>query len=523
MRLLRLLSLGLLALAVALPAAAQQTLKIVMHSDLKVLDPIWASAQISRTHGYMVYDTLFGLDDQLVPKPQMVGDWNVDAAGLVYTFVLRDGLAWHDGQPVTAEDCIASLKRWGSRDVMGIKLLSYVKELAAPDARTIRLELKQPYGLVLDSLAKPTGIVPFMMPKRVADAPATQQLKDPTGSGPFIFKADEWRPGDRVVYVKNPKYVPRAEPAENFAGGKLVKLDRVEWVSIAEPQTAISALRRGEIDAVESVAHDLLSLVENKKGIAVARGAYANQYAMRPNWLHPPFDNPKMRLALGYAIDQTEYLTAAIGDVAYWRLCKAYFGCDTPLGSDAGMQGLLDGNVAKAKALVQEAGYDGRPIVLLQVTDISVLANLAHVAKAQLERIGLKVDMRPADWQTHLARVLRKEPPEDRGWNLTLSSTGIVDLLNPVTSLFLNAACEKASAGWPCDAKLEEMRDEFARASDPAKRKAIADEIQTRAAHLGTHYPLGEWFSASAVSTRTKDWIRPPSASVFWSVQVTGR
>lgn len=522
MRLLRLLSLGLLVLALALPAAAQQTLKIVMHSDLKVLDPIWASAQISRTHGYMVYDTLFGLDETLTPKPQMVGDWNVDAAGLVYTFVLRDGLAWHDGQPVTAEDCIASLKRWGSRDVMGIKLLSYVKELSAPDARTIRLELKQPYGLVIDSLAKPTGIVPFMMPKRVAEAPATQQIKDPIGSGPFIFKTDEWRPGDRVVYVKNPKYVPRAEPAQNFAGGKVVKLDRVEWLSIADPQTAVGALASGEIDAVESVAHDLLPLVEKKKGITVARGAYASQYVMRPNWLHPPFDNPKMRLALGYAIDQKEYLTAAIGDVAYWRLCKAYFGCDTPLASDAGMLGMLEGNVAKAKALVQEAGYDGRPIVLLQVTDISVLANLAPVAKAQLERIGLKVDMRPADWQTHLARVLRKEPPEDRGWNLTLSSTGIVDLLNPVTSLFLNAACEKASAGWPCDARLEELRDAFARETDLSQRKAIADEIQTRAAQIGTHYPLGEWLSASAVSTRTKDWIRPPSASVFWNVTVAG-
>jgi peptide/nickel transport system substrate-binding protein len=523
MRPLRLVSLGLLSLALALPAAAQQTLKIVMHSDLKVLDPIWASAQISRTHGYMVYDTLFGLDDQLVPKPQMVGDWNVDAAGLVYTFVLRDGLAWHDGQPVTAEDCIASLKRWGSRDVMGIKLMYYMKELSAPDARTIRMELKQPYGLVLDSLAKPAGIVPFMMPKRVADSPATQQLKDPTGSGPFIFKSDEWRPGDRVVYVKNPEYVPRPEPAQNFAGGKVAKLDRVEWVSINEPQTAISALRRDEVDAVESVAHDLLPLVENKKGVTVARGAYASQYDLRPNWLHPPFDNPKMRLALGYATDQKEYLTAAIGDVAYWRECKAYFGCDTPLASDAGLKGLLEGNVAKARELVKEAGYDGRPIVLLQVTDISVLANLAPVAKAQLERIGLKVDMRPADWQTHLARVLRKEPPEDRGWNLTLSSTGIVDLLNPVTSLFLNAACEKASAGWPCDAKLEEMRDEYARASDPARRKTIADQIQARAAEIGTHYPLGEWYSASAVSMRTRDWIRPPSATVFWNVTISGR
>ncbi len=511
---------ALAALVFAAPAFAQSTLKIVMHSDLKILDPVWASAQISRTHGYLVYDTLFGLNGDLKPQPQMVDKWSVDPAGLVYTFGLRDGLAWHDGAPVTAEDCVASLKRWGSRDVMGIKLFSYVKDLSAPDAKTIRMELKQPYGLVLDSLAKPAGIVPFMMPKRVAELPATTQLKDPTGSGPFMFKADEWRPGDRVVYVKNPKYVPRAEPPANFAGGKVAKVDRIEWVSIADTQTAVNALETSEVDALEAVAHDLLPLLENKKGIDVQRSSYANQYALRPNWLHPPFNDPRMRLALGYAIDQKGYLEAAVGDPKFWRLCKTYFGCGTPLASEAGTAGLLEGNVEKAKALMKEAGYDGRPIVLLQVTDLASLANLGPVAKAQLERVGFKVDMRPADWQSHLARVMRKEPPEDRGWNVTLSSTGVLDVVNPVTSLFLNSACDKASAGWSCDAKIEELRDAFALEPDTAKRLAIAEQIQARAMELGTHYPLGEWYGASAVSTRTSGWVRPPSTTAFWNVEV---
>lgn len=514
--------LGALAgLALAVPAYAQSTLKMVMHSDLKILDPIWASAQISRTHGYMVYDTLFGLDGDLKPQPQMVNTWTVDAPGLVYTFVLRDGLAWHDGTPVTAEDCVASLRRWGSRDVMGIKLMAHVKDLSAADSRTIRLELTKPYGLVLDSLAKPAGIVPFMMPKRIAEAPATTQIKDPTGSGPFIFKSDEWRPGDRVVYVRNPAYVPRAEPPANFSGGKVAKLDRIEWFSIADSQTAVNALENSEVDALEAVAHDLLPLLEKKKGIDVQRGAYASQYALRPNWLHPPFNDPRMRLALGYAIDQKGYLEAAVGDPKYWRLCKTYFGCGTPLASDTGTSGLLEGNAEKARQLLKEAGYDGRPIVLLQVSDIASLSHLGPVAKAQLERVGFKVDMRPADWQTHLARVMRKEPPEDRGWNVTLSSTGVLDVVNPVTSLFLNSACDKASAGWSCDAKIEEMRDAFALEPDAAKRLAIAEQIQTRAMELGTHYPLGEWYGASAVSTRTKGWLRLPSTTAFWNVEVT--
>ena len=444
-------------------------------------------------------------------------------ANLIYTFTLRDGLKWHDGAPVTAEDCVASLKRWGSRDPVGLKLMANVKELSAPDAKTIRLELARPYGLVINSLAKPAGIVPFMMPKRVAEAPATQQIKDPTGSGPFVFKADEWRPGDRVVYVKNPNYVPRAEPPANFAGGKVAKVDRVEWVSIADPQTAVNALENSEVDALESVAHDLLPLLEKRKGIEVQRGAYASQYALRPNWLHPPFNDPRMRLALGYAIDQKGFLDAAVGDPKFWRFCKTYYGCGTPLASDKGTAGLLEGNVEKAKALIKEAGYDGRPIILLQVTDLASLANLGPVAKAQLERVGFKVDMRPADWQTHLARVMRKEPPEDRGWNITLSSTGVIDVVNPITSLFLNSACDKASAGWSCDERIEAMREAYALEPDAAKRKAIAEEIQERALQLGTHYPLGEWYSASAVSGRTKGWIRPPSTIAFWNVEVTKR
>lgn len=517
---LRLLLAVLGSLVLAAPCVAQGTLRIVMHSDLKILDPIWASAQISRTHGYLVYDTLFGLDGELKPQPQMVEAWTVDTDGLVYTFVLRDGLAWHDGAPVTAEDCVASLKRWGSRDVMGIKLLAYVKALTAPDARTIRMELSKPYGLVLESLAKPAGIVPFMMPKRVAETPATQQIKDPVGSGPFVFKADEWRAGEKIVYVRNPSYVARREPPANFAGGKVAKVGRVEWITIADPQTAVNALENGEVDALETVAHDLLPLVEKRRGITVERGSYANQYALRPNWLHPPFNDQRMRRALGYAIDQKAYLEATVGDPKFWRLCKTYYGCGTPLASDSGTTGLLEGDADKARALLKEAGYDGRPIVLLQVSDIASLANLAPVAKAQLERVGFKVDMRPADWQTHLARVLRKEPPEDRGWNVTLSSTGVLDVVNPVTSLFLNSACDKATAGWPCDAEVEKLRDAFALEPDAARRKAIAEQIQERAMELGTHYPLGEWYGASAVSNRTRGWIRPPSTTAFWNVEI---
>src|SRR3954466_4505711 len=199
--------------ALALAPTDAKTLRVAPHSDLKVVDPIWTTALISVNHGYMIYDTLFALDGKLIPQPQMVDRYTTSADRLTWTFTLREGLEWHDGAPVTAEDCIASLKRWGARDTMGQKLLSFVSELAAPDSKTISMTLKEPYGLVIQTLAKPGANVPFMMPRRVAETDPGKQITDLTGSGPFIFKRDEWRPGEKVVYVKNPKYKPRPEPA----------------------------------------------------------------------------------------------------------------------------------------------------------------------------------------------------------------------------------------------------------------------------------------------------------------------
>src|SRR5882724_6868524 len=224
----------------ALPAAAAQTNKAVMHSDVKLLDPIWTTAYIQRNFGYMVWDTLFAMDDKFEVKPQMVDKWSVSDDKLTWTFTLRDGLEWSNGTPVTAEDCIASIKRWAAKDSMGQKMMGSVAGLEAVDAKTFRMKMKEPYGLVLQSLGKPSSNVPFMMPKKTAETDPNTQIKveDVIGSGPFIFRADEWKPGEKTVYVKNPKYKPRSEPASGLAGGKVAKVDRIEWIWIPDIQTA---------------------------------------------------------------------------------------------------------------------------------------------------------------------------------------------------------------------------------------------------------------------------------------------
>ena len=188
-----------------------------------------------------------------------------------------------------------------------------------------------------------------MMPKRVAETDPNTQISDFTGSGPFVFKRDEWKPGDKTVYVKFDKYVPRAEPASGLAGGKVAKFDHVEWRAISDHQQAVNALLANEIDFMETPPHDLLPLGLADPNIKVVEwNTLGLQYSFRPNWLHKPFDNPKVRQALFYAFNQEDFLKAVIGDPEYYKLCHSYFPCGTAFSSEKGMDALLKSDFKKA-------------------------------------------------------------------------------------------------------------------------------------------------------------------------------
>ena len=502
--------------ALAGPASAETVLKVALHSDLKIIDPMWTTALISIHHGNMVFDTLFALDEKLEIKPQMVDKWEVSPDKLTWTFTLRDGLEFHDGTPVTAADCVASIKRWAVKDPMGQKLVANTADLSAADAKTIKLVLKQPYGLVLDSLGKSNA---FMIPKRLADTDANTQITDAVGSGPFIFKKDEWKAGEKAVYLKNPKYKPRSEPASGLAGGKVVKVDRVEWLTLPDTSTQVNALINGEIDLVEIVPPDLLPLLAKEKGVkVVVTNTFGRQYAMRFNVLFKPFDNAKVRQAVLYALDQKEMLEANVGNPAYYKECKSLFPCGSPLESTKGWEDKVSGNVAKAKQLLAESGYDGTPAVFLHQTDTSGHNNLATVAKAQLEKIGLKVDLQPMDWQTLVSRRAKKDPLDKGGWSAFFTSWGAVDILNPVVAAFLNASCDKGTFGWPCDEAIEKLRDAYAQETDPAKKKAIAEAVQLRVLEYPTHAILGQFTTPTAIRSNVNGLLTTTSLAL-WNIE----
>lgn len=508
------------ALAATAAAHAQKTLRVVMHSDLKILDPIWTTAYIVRNHGYMIYDTLLAQDEKGEIKPQMADKYEVSADKLTYTFTLRDGLEWHDGKPVKAEDCVASIKRWAVKDATGQKLMSFVASIDVVNDNSFAIKLKEPTGLVLIGLSKPSSNVPFMMPKRVADTDPNTQISDFTGSGPYIFKRDEWKPGDKTVYVKNAKYKPRSEPASGLAGGKVVNVDRVEWRAITDHQQAINALLAGELDYIETPKHDLIPLIKKDANVRLwDYNPLGNQYTFRPNALHKPFDNPKVRQALWYAFNQKDFLDGVIGNPDYYKVCKAMFVCGTPLATDKGMDGLLESNAKKAQELLKEAGYDGTPIVLMQSTDLDVLTNLAPVAKSLLEKAGFKVNMQSMDWQTLVARRAKKDPPEAGGWHAFLTSWVAADITNPVMAAYFNSACEKALFGWPCDPEMEKLRDAFARETDPTKQKEIAAAVQVQATKMTSHINLGQWYQPIAARKNVSGILSAP-VPVFWSISL---
>ena len=517
------LAAGVFAAAFALatgPAQAQESvLRVVPHADLKNLDPIWTTAYITRNHGYLIYDTLIALDEKLQPQPQMLEKWEISDDGLTYTFTLRDGLRWHDGSPVTSEDIVPSIRRWGKRDGMGQKLMDFTADLKAIDPKTVQLTLKEPYGLVLQSLGKISSNTPFMMPKHDAETDAFEKAPDAIGSGPFIFVKDEWLPGAKVVYKKFADYKPRSEPASYAAGGKVAKVDRVEWIYIPDPGTALSALIAGEVDYWETPTPDLLDQLKNAKGVKVAIiDPLGTQGWLRPNHLHPPFNNPKARQALLYMVKQADYLRVIVGNDEYWKECGAYYICGTPLETMIGADPLLKQDFDMAKKLLKEGGYNGETLILMDPTDIPLLHGASLVTAQLLREIGAKVEVQAMDWSTLTSRRAMKEPPSAGGWNIFHTYATAADASSPVSNIGTSGGCtERAWFGWPCDEKVEQLRGDFAKATDLAKQKEIAAQVQARANEIVAYIPIGQFYTPIAYRANLEGVVEAP-VPFFWNI-----
>jgi len=516
-----------LAAALAANAAQAQTdnsvIRYMPQGDLRVLDPIWTTGTVTQVFGSMIYDTLFARDAQGVAQPQMVETWTVSPDNLLYRFTLRPGLTFHDGTPVTAKDVIPSMERWGKRDIMGQRLFQSVAKMEAVDDRTFTIVMKEPYGLVIDSIGRAGGLTPVVMKEAMARTDAGQQVPQHIGSGPFTYDPKEWVPGSKIVLRKNPKYVSRSEKSNWSAGAKPVHVESVEWIYIPDPSTAANALGAGEVDLWETPTNDMIPLLKKNPNIRIQRGdPLGNVGTLRPNHLHPPFNDVRARQALGYLIDQKDYLTAAVSsDPADWRECWSLFVCEssyeTLVGSEPYRAGTRAERDAKAKALFAEAGYKGEPIVILQATDFPQFSAAALVLADSLQRIGVKVDLQANDWNSVLARRAVKNPPAQGGWNVFFTSGAGVSSGGPFTNP-ASTACDKAWFGWPCNAEIEKLRDAWTREIDEKKQRVLLEQVHKKLYEEGIWYTYGQWFTQTAFRSSLTGVQNSP-VRYFWDVK----
>ena len=520
----RLSSLALAAALLTTPATAQTkpptTLRIALALPATTLDPVQSTAATARNHGFFIYDQLFALDSHGVPRPQMVQSHTVSDDRMTWRFTLRDGLAFHDGAPVRAADAVASIRRWVQRDVVGRALAAATAAMETIDDKTFELRLAQPFALVLEALARPTGSALFVMPERIAQASPNTALTDATGSGPFIFRAAEWRAGDRAVYVRNPAYRPRDEAPDGLAGGKVVHLDRVEWLAMPDATVAVNALANGEIDFLEQPPPDLVPTLERNRRVRVEPINPVGSMAwLRINHTQPPFNDPRARQALLYLINQQDVLEGmGIRPAEQVPDCRAYFLCGTPLETAAGARGLREPDVARARELLREAGYDGRPVVFLNATDNGLNNASTLVMAESFRRAGLNMDVQAMDWGTLTARRNRREPQEAGGWNLFVTIANVLDGENPLANLYLASTCDAAPAGWPCDEELERLRRAWYGEADPTKRRALLDQVHARAYEVLPYINAAQ-FRANAAWRTNVTGIRPTTVPVFWGVR----
>ena len=502
---------ALLAVALSAPAIARaepaRVLKFIPQSDLATLDPMFTTASVTRCHGHLVFDTLYGLDNNYQAHPQMAAGHVVSNNGLQWDITLRDGLVFHDGTEVLARDAVASIQRWWQRDGFGAELANRTDEISAPDDKTVRLRLKKPFALVPDALAVIIS-VPVIMPERLAKTDPFKQVTEMTGSGPFRFLNNERVTGSRVAYERFAAYQPRSDGKPEFASGpKIAHFDRVEWTVIPDPSTAAAALASGEFDWWENPTLDLVPHLKRAKNLTVTVKDFTSANGiMRFNQLFPPFDNPAIRKIVVSAIDQTEFMQAVAGATPELMRDKVgLFVPGTPMANDAGLGIQSDPkDIAGLRKALKDAGYDGQKIVMLAAVDYPTLNALAQVGTETLRRIGFTVDVQSIDWGTVQQRRASKAPSDKGGWHIFCTFQTSTQNITPAAAVSLRAD-GKGWYGWPADPEMERLRAAWFDAPDLPTQQQRARAIQAHFWTNPSYAPLGLYFQPTAYASSLTD------------------
>jgi peptide/nickel transport system substrate-binding protein len=479
----------------------ERTLKFVPLINLALLDPVFSGNRATHNHAYLVFDTLYGLDESLTARPQMVEGHTVDEDGTTWSLRLREGLRFHDNTPVLARDVVASIRRFAARDQFGQALMAVTAELSAPDDRTVRFRLTRPFPHLPAALGGSSSTMPAIMPERLASSDPFRPVPEMVGSGPYRFVQAEFNAGERATYERFADYIPRDDGKISYtAGPKVTHFDRVEWRSVGDEATAAAALTQGEIDWLESPSADQVPLLARNPGVTVEiREASGSIAILRFNHLHPPFDNPAVRRALLGAIDQADVMNAVAGaNRALWRDRIGLFGPTSPLVNEAGIE-VLSGprNYEKVKRDLAAAGYRGEPIVVM-MSPIGFLPPISLVGADQLRKAGMNVDLQTMDMPTLFRRRTNKAPPSEGGWNAYFIINDCLFTDSPATNTAIRGNGKAGSDGWPDSPALEAVRQAWLDAQDLNIEQRIAVQLQLRMWRDVPYIPMGHWVRSAA-------------------------
>lgn len=509
--------------ALAQPAASR-VIKYAPHANPGNIDPFTNTAFIARDHAFLVFDQLYGMDEQFNPQPQMVEGHVVENGGLLWRFTLRDGLKFHDGSAVRGRDCIASIRRWGRRDAFGQVLMERVADMTEVSDKVFEIKLSRPFPKLLEAFSKVTTSCLFVMPERLANVDPFTNITEAVGSGPYRFIQSEWNPGSRLAYARNTDYVPRQGAPSMTSGGKVAHFDRVEWHIMPDQATASAALQSGEIDWWEQPTADLLPLLNRNRNLKVEVINGSGLIGIfRPNHLAAPFNNPAVRRAVITAINQMDFMTAVIGDSGvegYPNLRRdrvGFFAPQSPSASDIGLD-RLKASVDQARQELQAAGAMGARMVLMNATDIASINGATLVGADLFRRMGFNVDLVSADWGTVVQRRASKNPLEQGGWSGFFTFWSGVDHWNPSSHASIRGHGDQAWPGWPTIPAIEAQRNAWFDATDDAAARAATREMQRIAFDEVPYVPLGLYYQPTAYRRNLQGMLKgqPP---LFWNLR----
>jgi peptide/nickel transport system substrate-binding protein len=512
------------AATLARPAisAGAKSLIFVPQINLTSLDPVWTTATATRNFALMVYESLYGRDQQFVPRPLMLEGHVVEEDGKRWTMKLRDGLLWHDGTKVLARDCVASLQRWMKRDATAPIILDRVDAFEATDDRTIVWRLRRPFPLLAHFLSK-VQPQPVMMPERLAMTDPFKQMTEIVGSGPLRFLPDEYVSGSHAGFARFDSYLPRQEPPSYNAGGHGVNFDHVTWRVIPDPATAAAALMSGEVDWLELPQPDLIPLLQKANGVTTGLlDIYGTVSLLRPNHLTTPTNNAALRRAMLAAIDQREVMLAAMGEVPdTWKAPMGFIVPGMPSATEAGMENVRQRrSVDGLKRMVEQSGYAGERLAFMHPSDQLIYHAVSAVAVDRFRQIGINIDEQTIDWGTVIQRRTSKETVDKGGWSMFPAGAPAPEFVDPMLSNPMRSNGAKAWFGWPDDPKLEAAYNAWLDAETDTERRKLEADYQLAAFQSVPIIPCGTYMPHAAWRSNLTGFVKG-SAPVFWGIDRT--